>query len=90
MMTEAEKQELFRGLDRVVAILSFHFDSIREVASQDGLPGFHEVLNTLTCEQCNAKLMGLCPGGGFEKVGVLLCMETKDMHLQGLHWVSMN
>jgi len=90
MMTESEKQELFKGLDRAISLLAFHFDSIREVASQDGLPGFHAAVDKLTCEQCNAKLMALCPGGGFEKVGVLLCMETKDMHLQGLHWISMN
>lgn len=89
-MTNAEKQELFKGLDRAISLLAFHFDTIREVASKDGLPGFHEALEKLTCDSCNAKCMGLCPGGGFEKIGVLLCMETKDMHLQGLHWISMN
>jgi hypothetical protein len=89
-MTESEKQKLFKGLDRAISLLAFHFDAIREVAIQDGLPGFHEAVEKLTCDICNAKLMALCPGGGFEKIGVLLCMETKDMHQQGLHWISMN
>lgn len=89
MMTKAEKEELFRGLDRVVAILSFHFDEIWKVAQQDGLPGFHEVLDTLTCNQCNAKLLGLCAGEGHKKNGVLKCMESKDMQLHNWY-ISMN
>lgn len=80
--TEEEKQQFFREMDKAIAILSFHFDAVWEVAQQDGLPGFHEVLQKLSCDDCNAKLLGRCLGGGYYTSGVLRCMESKDLQLQ--------
>jgi hypothetical protein len=88
-MTKEEKKELFQGIDRAIGLLALYFDPVREVASVDGFKGFHQVLNNLTCEDCNAKLLGLCLGEGYGKVGVLICMEHKDMCLHS-QVISMN
>lgn len=84
-----EKEQFFRDMDRAIALLSFHFDAIKEVTQRDHLKGFQEALRDLKCEDCKSKMLGACSGGNYETIGVLMCMEHKDLCVDATE-LSMN